>query len=262
MDVILESVSKVFQHRPAFFNWFGAERGGETRALHQVTMALSSGEVLAILGPNGSGKTTLLKLIATSLLPDAGKVIVGGFDTQLQPARVRNHVAYAVLNQRSFYPRLTAAENLDFFATFENVPRGARPEIVRSVLQMTEMTEYADLLVMKMSSGMQQRLGLARALLKQPSVLLLDEPSSSLDPGTALRMWELVRRMASGGRTTIVATHNLQEAVAIADTVAVLRRGELLIVRRSAGDNVDDLRRWYFQHVEDSTVLAASGVTL
>src|ERR1700751_4431706 len=103
--VVLESVSKVFRHRPALFNWFGRERSGETRALDDVSFEVPSGSVLVLLGPNGSGKTTTLKLVSTMLLPDEGRVLVQGSDTLSDPQAVRQRVGFAVASERSFFPR-------------------------------------------------------------------------------------------------------------------------------------------------------------
>src|ERR1700757_465332 len=126
--VILESVSKVFHHRPALFNWFGRERTGETRALDRVSLEVPTGEVLVLLGPNGSGKTTALKLISTMLLPDTGSVCVAGLDTLRDGGRVRQQVGIAVATERSFFPRLSARENLEFFAALDDVPRRERSQ--------------------------------------------------------------------------------------------------------------------------------------
>lgn len=246
--VVLENVTKVFRHRPALFNFFGCERSGETRALDNVSVCASEGEVLALLGPNGSGKTTLLKLISTMLLPDSGSVFVAGVDTLCDPEFARRQVGIAVASERSFFPRLTARENLDFFATLDDVERGLRRSTIAGALRSVELEESADTLVMKFSSGMYQRLAIARALLKQPRVLLLDEPSRSLDPGAAARLWELVRQIASTGATMLIATHNFTEAVSVADTVSVLCCGKVSATSPVRDDaDVEDLRSWYFR---------------
>src|ERR1700757_3263126 len=156
--VILESVSKIFRHRPALFNWLGRERTGETLALDQVSFEVPSGSVLVLLGPNGSGKTTTLKLISTMLLPDAGRVMVQGADTTVNADAVRERVGFAVATERSFFPRLSARENLDFFAALDDIPRKARAERVDQLLNQTGLHDSADTLVMKFSSGMYQRL--------------------------------------------------------------------------------------------------------
>ncbi len=246
-SIVLQSVTKVFRHRPALFNWLGKERRGETRALDDVTIAVSAGNTLVLLGPNGSGKTTTLKLIASMLLPDAGHVLVQGADTRNQPNRVRETVGFAVAAERSFFPRLTARENLDFFATLDDVPRKVRAERVQTMLTRTGLLDAADTLVMKFSAGMYQRLGIARALAKQPAVILLDEPTRSLDPASAAHFWRLVRGLPAHGTTVVLATHSFQEALAVGNRVAVLHRGRLASERKLGDITVEELRLFYFQ---------------
>jgi ABC-2 type transport system ATP-binding protein len=246
--VLFTSVTKRFQHRPALFNWLGRERGGATEALLRVSLKVTKGEALVLLGPNGSGKTTTLKLISTMLIPDEGSVAICGADTLKEGGTVRRKVGFAVANERSFFPRLTARENLDFFAVLEDVATDVRKLRVEEKLSLTGLAEAADTLVMKFSSGMYQRLGVARALLKNPEILLLDEPTRSLDPGAAQRFWPFVRQMLSTGTTVVLTTHNFQEAAAVADRIAVLRRGELLSERRiSTGASIDEIKTFYFQ---------------
>jgi ABC-2 type transport system ATP-binding protein len=259
-SIVLESVSKIFRHRPALFNWMGRERSGETRALQDLSLTVQHGKVLVLLGPNGSGKTTTLKLVSTMLLPDAGRVLVEGADTTKQPEQVRRHVGFAVAGERSFFPRLSARENLDFFAALEEVPRKLRPERIDAMLERTGLQDAADTLVMKFSSGMYQRLGIARALIKQPSVILLDEPTRSLDPASAARFWNLVRGLPDQGATVILATHSFNEAVTVGDFVAVLHHNRLAGYRRIAAASVEEVRAFYFQttgEVDESAHLVA-----
>lgn len=246
-SIVLASVSKVFRHRPALFNWMGQERGGETTALHDVTLRAGRGEVIVLLGPNGSGKTTTLKLLSTMLLPDRGQVLIEGADTLSDPGEVRRKVGFAVAGERSFFPRLSARENLDFFAALENVPRGLRSQKIDRMLERTGLEDAANTLAMKFSTGMFQRLGIARALMKDPSIVLLDEPTRSLDPGSAGHFWNLVRELATGGSTVVLATHNFSEAAAVGDRIAILSRGRLAAYRPIAGDDVEELRALYFQ---------------
>ena len=246
-SIILESVSKIFRHHPALFNWMGRERGGETRALDGVSLRVAHGKVLALLGPNGSGKTTTLKLVSTMLLPDAGRVLVQGADTQSAPNDVRRHVGFAVATERSFFPRLSARENLDFFATLDDVPRLSRASRIQAMLDRTGLLDAADTLVMKFSSGMYQRLGIARALVKEPSVILLDEPTRSLDPASAAHFWNLVRELPAQGATVLLATHSFNEAAAVGDFIAVLHRGRLAACRKIGDSSVEELRSFYFQ---------------
>ena len=245
--VVFQSVGKVFRHRPALFNWMGRERSGQTVALQDVSFSVGAGEVVALLGPNGSGKTTALKLISTILLPDAGSVRVENFDTAGNARGVRKHVGFAVATERSFFPRLSARENLDFFAALDEVPRPQRVARIDSVLRETGLEEHADTLVMKFSSGMYQRLGIARALVKQPSVLLLDEPTRSLDAGTTAHFWNTIRVLARQQTSILIATHNFAEAASVADRVLLLHRGRLLADRAVHGESADALRLFYFQ---------------
>ena len=246
-SIVFESVGKVFRHRPAFFNWIGKERSGETRALNDLSLRIPTGSILVLLGPNGSGKTTLLKLISTMLLPDAGRVLVGGADTRDQPQQVRQLVGFAVAAERSFFPRLTARENLDFFAALDDVPRSGRKTRIEFMLTRTGLLHAADTLIMKFSSGMCHRLGIARALLKQPAVILLDEPTRSLDPASVEEFWDLVRELPADGATVVMATHSFQEAAAVGDAVAVLHQGELAGYRKIDRDAAEDLRFFYAQ---------------
>jgi ABC-2 type transport system ATP-binding protein len=245
-SIVLESVSKVFRHRPALFNWMGRERTGETRALDDVSLNVSAGRVLVLLGPNGSGKTTTLKLVSTMFLPDAGRVLVDGFDTRSNPDQVRKQVGFAIATERSFFPRLSGRENLEFFASLDEVNRRFRTHRITSVLESTGLLEAGDTLVMKYSSGMYQRLAIARALLKNPKCLLLDEPTRSLDPASASRFWDLVRELRDQGTTILLTTHSFSEAAAVADVVAVLQKGRLVGTRKLANAKAEQLRDFYF----------------
>jgi ABC-2 type transport system ATP-binding protein len=248
-EIVLQSVSKSFDHRAALFGMLG-ERRGSTVALDDVTLTVERGRVLALLGANGAGKTTLLKLICTMLLPESGSVAVAGFDTVRQPGEVRRRVGFALAHERSFYPRLTASENLNFYAALEDVPRAMRPARIVQALETCGLAAWSDVLAYKFSSGMFQRLSIARALIKQPDVLLLDEPTRSIDPEGSEDLWRTVRRLAAAGTTIVAATHDFEEAVAIGDAVAVLDHGTLAASTDLRGlDTADALREFYFRHV-------------
>ena len=256
--VVFKAVYKRFRHRPALFNWLGRERGGSTEAVKGVSLTLAKGQALVLLGPNGSGKTTTLKLISTMLLPDEGSVAICGADTARDGGEVRRKVGFAVANERTFFPRLTARENLDFFAVLEDVPKALRRDRVEEKLSVTGLTDAGDTLVMKFSSGMYQRLGVARALLKNPEILLLDEPTRSLDPGSAQRFWPFVRQLLEAGTTVVLSTHNFQEAAAVGDRIAVLRSGELRYEREFGRNaSLDEIRDFYFRAAGEVDALPA-----
>lgn len=248
--IVIDSVRKHFRSRPPLWPWPRREQPGDTVALADVSLRVTRGTVTALLGPNGSGKTTLLKLISTMLLPDSGSIFVEGFNSRLQEQEVRKRLGFAVANERSFFPRLTARENLDYFAAFDEVPRRQRASRVLALLDTVGLLEHADKLVMNFSSGMYPRLGIARALLKTPSVVLMDEPSRSLDPGAAAHLWGLIRELAGQGTTVLVASHNFQETFAVADQIAILWQGrvcgECPLVKTSSPGR---LREFYFDCV-------------
>ena len=258
--IVFESVSKRFRHRPVLFNWIGKERGGETRAIDAVSFSAPPGRVLVLLGPNGSGKTTTLKLISTLLLPDSGRILLAGAETRTDCSRARRDVGFAVANERSFFPRLSGRENLDFFAALEDVPRDQRPKRIRWALGMVGLHSDSHTLVMKFSSGMYQRLAIARALLKDPAILLLDEPTRSLDPASAMQFWKLVRSLSEQGKTVLLATHNFSEAVSVGDSVVILRHGKVVGRKDLRSETAERLRSFYFQatgEAEEEMVLAA-----
>jgi ABC-2 type transport system ATP-binding protein len=203
----------------------------ETRlALANVDLEVNQGEFVGLLGPNGAGKTTLFKVLSTLVLPDTGRATVHGHDVVRNPASTRRLLAPVIADERSLHWRLSAAENLRLFAALHAVPRPDVDARARELLALVGLEATAAQLVGTFSSGMKQRLLIARALLARPRVLLLDEPTRSLDPisARALRAFlreELVRRQ---GCTVLLATHSADEAFGLCDRVAVLDRGRVL----------------------------------
>ncbi len=240
--VMVDSVSKRFK---AHGVWLARRR--QKAALTQVSLRAEAGSVVAILGPNGSGKTTLLKIISAMLLPDDGSVCVGGYDTRRHAGPVRRQVGLAINSERSFFGRLTARENLEFFAALENLT-GREPRLrVAELMCEVGLDEGAGKLVREFSSGMYQRLAIARALLKRPAVLLLDEASRSLDPSAAESFWRLVRAQSANGTAVIMATHNFEEAASVAGELLLLKDGMLVAHRRVRTRDVsaEDVRAFY-----------------
>jgi ABC-2 type transport system ATP-binding protein len=249
--IVFESVQKIFRQRDFFFL---RKQGAETHALKKLSLTVKAGEVLGLLGPNGSGKSTTLKLISTMLLPDRGEVTVQGWNTRCDGQQVRRRVGFAVASERSFFPRLTIRENLKFFAALENVRRHDVSVRVESALSCVSLEHVGDKQVMKLSSGMHQRLGIARAMIKKPSILLLDEPTRSLDAAAADELWGLIRNLAVIGTTVILATHNFEEATAVCDRVALLKEGELRGIKKTENVAAEELRDFYLEMTGDSMV--------
>src|SRR3954454_16849338 len=190
-----------------------SKRYGDRRALHDVSFDAAPGETVAIIGPNGAGKTTLLQILAGSLAPTSGKVHA--------PAGIG-----WVPQQAAIYSKLSVAENLRLFARLEKVPDVAAT--VDRMLEQTGLRERAGDEVGRLSGGNRQRLNIAVGLLSEPPVVLLDEPSSSLDPRQREILWSFVEGLAGGGTTVVFTTHNVGEARRHADRVLVLADGEVL----------------------------------
>jgi ABC-2 type transport system ATP-binding protein len=201
-------------------------------ALCDVSLEVKPGEVFGLIGRNGAGKTTLTKIIATLIQPTAGSVKVNGFDSVTQDVEVRNQIGLATAEERSFYWRLTAEQNLLFFARLYGIATRTARARIAELMERLELTEVAGRRFGELSTGNKQRLAVARALLPHPPVLLLDEPTRSLDPLAASRMREMIKSMArTDPPTTIFFTsHNLAEVETLCDRVAIISRGRLRAV--------------------------------
>ncbi len=208
-------------------------------ALRDLNLTVGRGDVLGLLGTNGAGKTTLLKILGTLIHPTDGGVVVYGWDLVRDADRVRSLVGLVTTDERSFYWRLTGRQNLEFFAAFQGLTSSettARIEDLRCQLELEALDRRFGLY----STGMRHRLAIARALLRRPAILLLDEPTRSLDPIAAGGLRRLIRSMLVDelGCTVLLATHNLQEAHELCDRIAVLHQGRLV-----GSGSIEDLRR-------------------
>ncbi len=228
--ITAENLSKVFV--AGGLNPFG--KPARTTALDDVTFEIGSGETVALVGRNGSGKTTLLKILSTLILPDGGNATVGGLDVAGSPRKVREIIGVVNSDERSFYWRLTGAENLYLFGALYDIPRRElRGRVVES-LRRYGLAEQTNVQVQAYSAGMKQRLSLARGLLHKPSVLLMDEPGRSADPVFREEFFEKLqnREFNEDGRTVFFATHSLPEAVDASDRVLMLDRGRIVFFDR------------------------------
>ncbi len=201
------------------------KRFGYTVVLRGVSFDVPAGQTVVLLGPNGAGKTTLLRILATLLKPSAGQVFVGGHDSIHHPEEVRHLLGY-VSHQPLLYPDLSARENLRFYARLYGMENP--DERIDEMLAVVGLSRRTDDLVRTFSRGMVQRLTIARALLHNPPVLLLDEPDTGLDPQAAAMLAHLLREVAGAGRTILLTTHNLARGVDFADRVVVLAGGRIV----------------------------------
>src|SRR5579863_8265521 len=207
-----------------------AETQGGKQALKGVTFEVAAGEALGVLGPNGAGKTTLLEILSTLLLPTSGHASIAGNDVVRQASAVQRVLGYCPSGADNFYPRLSGAENLEFFGVLHDLtPRQAR-ERARQVLDLAGLDGAAGAAFQRYSDGMKQRLALARALLGDPHVLLLDEPTRGLDPVFQSEIRKFLRRTLFDrfGKAVLLVTHSLAEAEEIADRLVILHEGHIV----------------------------------
>jgi len=203
------------------------KRFGDTLAIDNLSFDVFDGNIFGFIGPNGAGKTTTLKLIATLLRPDAGQLRVVGNSTVSQPRAVRRTIGY-MPDFLGVYHGLTTEEYLDFFGATYRIKPGIRKKLIDDLLALTDLIEKRNVLVTSLSRGMQQRLGLARALIHDPRVLLLDEPASGLDPRARVEIRELLRELARMGKTIILSSHILADLEEICSHIALLDRGRVV----------------------------------
>jgi len=210
--------------------------GPPSPAVVDVSLELYAGEFVGLLGPNGAGKTTLLKILATLITPDRGTVTIGGHDVVTAPASVRRIIAPVLANERSLHWRLSARENLELFAALLQLPAGEVAPRVSEVLDVVGLAETGRKMVGQFSAGMMQRLLVGRALLGRPRVLLLDEPTRSLDPAAAHTFRAFLREELGTRRecAVLLATHRTEEAFDLCDRVVVLNRGRVVAAGRAS----------------------------
>ena len=193
-----------------------------------LSLHIQPGEIYGLLGPNGAGKSTLVRMISTLLEPTSGSIRVCGLDVTRERRQVRAMLGVALGGERSVYWKLTARQNLEFFTSLHGISRRAAREPIMAALEQVDLADRADDHIERWSTGMRQRLVLARALVNAPRVLLLDEPSSGLDPRAAEAMHELIRRARGNGHTILLTTHDMTEADLLSDRIGIINHGRLV----------------------------------
>ena len=228
--VSIQNLSKTypvpFQRVRAFFRRPVKE---PVEALRDVSFAIDTGEIFGLIGRNGAGKTTLTKIVATLVQPTTGSVSVRGHDSVTDDEHVRREIGLSTAEERSFYWRLTSEQNLLFFARLHGLSDRAAKQRIKELFAKLELEEVARRRFGELSTGNKQRLAIARALLSTPPVLLLDEPTRSLDPLAAARMREMIRSLAQQDPpvTILFTSHNLAEVETLCARVAIISRGRI-----------------------------------
>ena len=201
---------------------------GKLFALKNLTLELNEGDLFGFIGPNGSGKTTTMKMLATPLQPTWGEAYVCGMSIYTKPKEIRRIIGF-MPDFFGVYDDMKVIEYLEFFAAAYRVRGEARKRVCNEVLELVDLGYKREALVTSLSRGMTQRLGLARVLLHDPQVLLLDEPASGLDPRARIEIRELLKRLGGKGKTIMVSSHILPELADVCNKVGIIERGELLV---------------------------------
>ncbi|MEO6197794.1 MAG: ABC transporter ATP-binding protein [Dehalococcoidia bacterium] len=225
-------------------------------ALRGINLTIPTGEIFGMLGPNGAGKTTLIKVLTTLTIPSSGEALVTGLDVVKSSIEVRSRVGVVYGDERTFFWRLSAFDNLLFYAALYHIPEKQARRRAAELLEMVGLREAMHLRMHHYSSGMKQRASIARGLLNDPDILIMDEPTRSLDPIAAQELRRLVKdRVADGQRTVLVATNIMAEAEYLCDRIAFINRGQIQLV-----GEIEDLRG--ILQSEEKHELVAGGVSL
>ena len=217
---------------------------GDLAALTNLNLSIEEGDCFGFIGPNGAGKTTTIKILATLLKPTRGQATIDGLTVGFENRKIRPRIGY-VPDFMGAYEDMVVSEYLEFFAAAYDIHGSQRRRVVADVLELTELTYKSDAEVNSLSRGMQQRLSVARVLLHDPKVLLMDEPASGLDPRARIEMRELLKELKRMGKTIIISSHILHELSELCNVVGIIERGRLLF----SGSVAEIMRRARVEHV-------------
>lgn len=213
------------------------KRYGKVVALNQVSFEVEKGTVFGFVGPNGAGKSTTMSILATLLAPTSGKAFVGGYDVTMYPKEVRKLIGY-MPDFFGVYDNLKTYEYLNFYGATYGISNDERKKIIPQLLELVNLSHKIDQNVDTLSRGMKQRLGLARCLVHDPEVLILDEPASGLDPRARIEMREILKELSNMGKTIIISSHILPELAELSDIIGIIEDGEMVAI-----GNVDEINR-------------------
>ena len=204
-------------------------------AVNGVDLQIQRGEIFGLLGPNGAGKSTTIRMLCTLLEPTSGTARINGFDLVAQANDVRRSLGTLLAGERSIYWKLTGRENLEYFAALYHIPAMVARQRVEELIERMELRERANELVEKYSTGMRQRVAIAKALLARPPILLLDEPTLGLDPQAARRLRELIAELKQEGHTILLTTHYMEEADQLSDRIGIIDTGRIIALDTPEG---------------------------
>ncbi|WP_270465214.1 ABC transporter ATP-binding protein [Fusobacterium polymorphum] len=230
----MEKINKFYVRRTNFYGKI-IER---THALKDISFSIKKGEIFGILGPNGAGKSTLIKIMATLLKEDSGSIKILGLDVDKNEKVIRQKINLITGSERGLYWRLTARENLEYFAELYGISKKNKKNLIDKLVKLVGLFGREDEKVEKYSKGMKQRLQIARGLINDPQIIFLDEPTLGLDVLSAVNLRKLIKELSREGKTIIYTTHYMKEAEEICDRVLFINKGKVLDI-----GNIDDLKR-------------------
>lgn len=232
-------------------------RYGQTLALNHLNLTIPQGAIYGFIGPNGAGKTTTMRILTTLLAPSDGEARVAGYSVQRDPVAVRRAVGF-MPDFFGVYDQMTAQEYLEFFAAAYDVPLERRSRLIGDLLALVELSHKRDADVMGLSRGMKQRLSLARTMLHDPALLILDEPASGLDPRARVELRELLKELRVMGKTIMISSHILTELAEMCTHIGIIERGNLL----ASGDVATIMREMQPHRVFEVRLLPASEASM
>ncbi len=224
--VQIRDLRKVYVSQERRGLWRSTRR--EIEALKSVTLDIAPGEIFGLLGPNGAGKTTLIKCLTTLLLPTSGSIRVNGYDVEKDENQVRASIGCMLMGERGLYWKLTGRENLDFFGALYHIPPQARKHRADEIIELLKLGDIIDRAVETYSSGQKMKLAFGKSLVNQAPLLVLDEPTNTLDVPSARELRAVVRDLNRRGHTVIYTTHQMAEAEELCDRVAIVDRGQVI----------------------------------
>jgi sodium transport system ATP-binding protein len=221
---------------------FSDLKRGNVFAVDRVSFDVRPGEIFGLLGPNGAGKTTCLRILSTVLKPTSGTALVDGYDVGTHPAEVRARIGFMSGNT-GIYDRMTAREMVEYFGRLYGLAEDALQERIESIFTMLQMQDFKDLLGSKMSTGMKQKVSIARTIVHDPPVLIFDEPTAGLDVLVARAVQDAIQSLRDQGKCIVFSTHIMREVEKLCDRIAIIHRGRIL-----AAGTVKDLESSHREH--------------
>jgi sodium transport system ATP-binding protein len=222
--------------------WFRGGDGDRVAAVDSIRFTVHPGEVFGLIGPNGAGKTTTLRMLCTVLRPSAGTATVAGYDVVTQPSEVRRHVGFLSANT-GVYDRMTAWEMVEYYGRLNEIPPELLRDRMEDLFSTLQIQGFRDVPGAKMSTGMKQKVSIARALVNDPPVLIFDEPTAGLDVLVQRAVLDSIKQLRGRGKTILFSTHIMREVEKLCDRVAILSKGKIVVCGA-----LDDLRQMHNEH--------------